>query len=1784
MTARSSASRARPPPRARNKSHGPPARPGAAAGESGRNRSAEPGRRPRSSGLPHECEPGPGVRVHDRRQRPGWIGAPPQHLRAARLWAVRRRRGRGDHPEYRRGSRHRDQRSERARGDGNDDGDQDLRRWLDHRVQRCRATDDQCREPSRGRHDPYRGQRNQDAQREHRHDGGHGPGASGRRARGGSWHHVRRRRVPADIHDLVVRERHRQRLLSLLGQRRPFVCLGPVRVQDRRQRWHRIRRSLSQFRHVDPAHQDEHVGRTRHGRLPERGIRRHDRVGRGGRNAAVERNGHHERHGERQHEDRAAGYHDQRRRGRGHGEQDQPGDASRQPALEQRRGDPADPERDRHEHARSRRERAGEPDGRVERVDVLRLDAQAREHGRAHAGRQRPHLLDRLRRNDRSRDEPGGDRHEHAGARVRSRAQPNDGSRGREAEEVRRPGAHRGEFRDRNADERHAGQRRVRKRGYGRDHRRDHDGRRPSEPRDVRDRFHQVAQPLLHAHERGGGVRQRERDAQLPRYRPRSDRESRFAAGLHVRHAPLEAAPRRSADRTSFMVFSLGQQKYFAITPSTGANGSIAPPAAINVPYGNAQTFAFTPIVGYHIADVLVDGVSVGAVTSYTFTNVTATHTIAVSFAINMYALTPSAGAHGAISPPGVVTVPHGSNSTFTMLPVSGYVVADVRVDSVSVGAVTSYTFTNVTGPHSIAVSFIPSNQITFGSASGVISTGTACVTVPVRIVRAPGAVTARGYSVKFTLSPNLSLCSGTASITEGTYLNSGWSTSFHVTDNGGGTYTVDDVIVSTACGPNALSGLLFNVSVKSTALVGPGSITVTSVKLRNCSNIPLFAIAGDPAAVPIDNTPPIVVVTAPNTGTEVWASGSTHAITWTATDAAGIGTIDLAYSADGGVTFPFAIASGIANTGTYNWLVPNGSTPTARVRVPARDTYANVGSDMSDANFEVHGANVPPQLTGVPAQDTIPELAARTFTAVASDPDLPAQPLKFSLATAPTGAAIDSVSGVFTWTPTEAQGPGAFPFKVRVTDGIDTTEAAITIHVTEVNLAPALAGVPASATIPELAAYTFTATATDADLPAQTLIFSLVGGPAGAAIDSLSGAFTWTPSEAQGPWSYPFSVRVSDGVAHTDAAITLSVTEVNVAPALAGVPATATIPEMAAYTFTATATDADLPAQTRTFSLKDSPAGAAIDASTGVFTWTPTEAQGPGTYPFKVRVTDGIDTTEAAITLTVTEVNAAPGLAGVPGTATIPELAAYAFTATATDSDTPAQTLAFSLKDAPTGASIDATTGVFAWTPTEAQGPGGYPFKVRVNDGAATTEAAITLTVDEVNTAPVLAGVPASATIPELAAYTFTATATDSDLPTQALAFSLLTPPPGASIDVSTGVFSWTPTEAQGPGDYTFTVKVTDNGSPALSDTKPITLHVDEVNAAPVLAGVPASATIPELAAYTFTATATDSDLPAQTLAFSLSSQPPGAGINPNTGAFSWTPTEAQGPGSYSFTVSVSDGVTSTDAAITLTVTEVNAAPVLSGVPATSTISALAAFTFTATATDSDVPVQTLSFSLVGGPTGSSIGTSSGAFSWTPTTAQSGATYNFTVQVSDGVASTDAPIAITVLAAPITDLVATPVKSGNDADGTTKIRLTWSATPAGTTVEVFRSGFGGYPQYDDASGAVPATPSYPPGPAWVATAVTTSGTTDEPPTRDFYYYVAFVHGTGANVSTVSNKTSGTLDFFLGDISNGVTAGQGDNAINTLDLSLLGSHYGLTGAAVTPFAYLDVGPTSDRKS
>ncbi|QNT77021.1 tandem-95 repeat protein [Dehalogenimonas etheniformans] len=737
---------------------------------------------------------------------------------------------------------------------------------------------------------------------------------------------------------------------------------------------------------------------------------------------------------------------------------------------------------------------------------------------------------------------------------------------------------------------------------------------------------------------------------------------------------------------------------------------------------------------------------------------------------------------------------------------------------------------------------------------------------------------------------------------------------------------------------------------------------------------------------------------------------------TATATDAdlpANTLTFSLADGTSGDVPSGASINS---STGAFSW------TPT-EAQGPGSFTFDVVVSDGALTDFEtitvtVNEVNVAPVLAVI-GPKSVNELATLGFTATAGDTDVPVQTLTFSLVGAPSGASI-TPGGVFSWTPTEAQGPHApYTFTVQVTDGTLTDTESITVTVIEVNVAPVLAAIGPKS-VNELATLSFTATAGDTDLPVQTLIFSLVGAPSGASISAF-GVFSWTPTEAQGPGPYTFTVQVTDATLTDTESITVTVNEVNVAPVLASI-GNKNVNELGNLTFTATATDADLPVNTLTFSLADGtsgdvPSGASINSSTGAFSWTPTEAQGPGSFTFDVVVSDGALTDFETITVTVNEVNVAPVLA-VIGPKSVNELATLGFTATAGDTDVPVQTLTFSLVGAPSGASI-TPGGVFSWTPTEAQGPHApYTFTVQVTDGTLTDTESITVTVIEVNVAPVLAAIGPKS-VNELATLSFTATAGDTDLPVQTLIFSLVGAPSGASISAF-GVFSWTPTEAQGPGPYTFTVQVTDA---TLTDTESITVTVNEVNVAPVLASI-GNRNVNELVALTFTATATDADLPANTFTFSLADGtsgdvPSGASINSSTGAFSWTPTEAQGPGSFTFDVVVSDGTATDFETITVTVAEVNVAPVL-GTIGNKNVNELAALTFTATATDADLPANTKTFSLADGisgdvPSGTSINSSTGAFSWTPTEAQGPGTYTFDVVVSDGALTDFETITITV-------------------------------------------------------------------------------------------------------------------------------------------------------------------------
>jgi lysophospholipase L1-like esterase len=183
------------------------------------------------------------------------------------------------------------------------------------------------------------------------------------------------------------------------------------------------------------------------------------------------------------------------------------------------------------------------------------------------------------------------------------------------------------------------------------------------------------------------------------------------------------------------------------ITATGRANGSISPWGLVTVNQGSNKTFTITPYEGFHISAVTVDGVNVGAVSSYTFSNVQANHTIEASFAVTTFTITASAGTGGSISPSGAVTENWDSRPTFTITPNSGFSVSDVKVDGTSVGAVTSYSFSNVEANHTISATFASTGGTTFTITASAGSNGSISPT---------GAVTvAQGGSQSFTITPN---------------------------------------------------------------------------------------------------------------------------------------------------------------------------------------------------------------------------------------------------------------------------------------------------------------------------------------------------------------------------------------------------------------------------------------------------------------------------------------------------------------------------------------------------------------------------------------------------------------------------------------------------------------------------------------------------------------------------------------------------------------------------------------------------------------------------------------------------------------------------------------------------------------------------------------------------------------------------------------------------------------------------------------------------------------------
>jgi hypothetical protein len=501
-----------------------------------------------------------------------------------------------------------------------------------------------------------------------------------------------------------------------------------------------------------------------------------------------------------------------------------------------------------------------------------------------------------------------------------------------------------------------------------------------------------------------------------------------------------------------------------------------------------------------------------------------------------------------------------------------------------------------------------------------------------------------------------------------------------------------------------------------------------------------------------------------------------------------------------------------------------------------------------------------------------------------------------------------------------------------------------------EVNVAPVLATIGNKA-VDELTELSFTATATYEDEPANTLSYSLEGAPTGASI-TTAGVFSWTPTEEQGPASYTFIVKVYDGSLSDEEEITVTVNEVNIAPVLALIGDASTTCG-GTISFTAIATDEDLPANTLTYSIEGSiPSGATLNSTTGAFSWSPTAEQ-LGSHQFTIRVTDNgapalfhektftlsLEDTEAPVVETqniTIQLNA-------EGATTI---TAEQINSESSDNCTAASSLLLSLdKSSFTCANLGANS-----------------VTLTVTDASGNSSAATSIVTVEDNTAPAIE----AGQIFTIDENSSSASAVGTVAVTDNCSIESFSINPGNTADAfavdaggSVTVNNAAALDYETSPEFTLTVTAVDAAGNASSQTVLVRLNNLNDNA-PVLATIPAVSGN-ELELISFTATASDKEN--DKLQFSLAGNvPEGASISATTGVFNWTPAEVQGPASYTFNVSVTDGELSDSKEVTITVNEVNQAPVFTSEAVTSAREGNA-YSYQVTATDADLPASTLTY-----------------------------------------------------------------------------------------------------------------------------------------------------------------------------------------------------------------------------
>ena len=609
-------------------------------------------------------------------------------------------------------------------------------------------------------------------------------------------------------------------------------------------------------------------------------------------------------------------------------------------------------------------------------------------------------------------------------------------------------------------------------------------------------------------------------------------------------------------------------------------------------------------------------------------------------------------------------------------------------------------------------------------------------------------------------------------------------------------------------------------------------------------------------------------------------------------------------------------------------------------------------------------------------------------------------------------------------WTPESDLSIASHSWTVKAFDQAGNVREPAT-RTFDVTIGPPVFTSSGSASATEDVFFSYTATATDPD--DDPLTFTFDNYPAWMA----PGGATISGTPFEGASSTSFDVSVTDGTFTTDMTVTVTVQAVNDPPEITS-PSSAAATEHQLFTYTATATDPENDPISFTFSGYPgwlSPSGNQI---------TGTPPEGSTNTSFTVTASDGWLTDELVVTVDLNTVNDPPAITSATSVGAT-EHQSFSYTATASDPENDPLTFTFSNYPgwlSPSGSQISGT-------PPE--GATSTSFRVSVSDGELSDLETVTVTVTPVNDAPVLTS-PSSVTATEHQLFTYTATASDPESDPLTFAFSNY---PGW-MTPSDNQISGTPPE--GSSSTSFDVEVSDG---SLTDDQTVTVTMQTVNDGPAITSS-ANASATEHESFSYTATATDPESNPITFIYD---QYPGW-MSPSGAIISGTPPE--GATDTSFRVTATDGSLSDQLTVSVTVTPVNDAPVMTSASSTSATEHQH-FSYSATATDPENDPLTFTFSGYPGwmnPSGSQI-------SGTP---PEGATNtSFQVEVSDGDLTDQ--ITVTVNMNAVND---PPVLTSATSVSATEHQLfSYTATATDPENNPLTFSFSGYPGWMSPSGAV---------------------------------------------------------------------------------------------------------------